>query len=461
MGKKSVMRIPEHIFRAYDIRGIYGKDLTEETATRIGQAFASCMDGTGKNFVVARDVRLSGEVLEKAFIEGMLSAGCNVQEIGVVPTPVFYFAIVHYGKDGGAMVTASHNPPEWNGFKLCREKGLLCAQGMGMEKVKEAALTGQVRMVGVRGKMEKYSGALADYSKFVLSKVEIERKLKVALDPGNGACALLVPELFEDTGLEVVAINAEPDGSFPSRSPEPTEESLRELKEVVLANGADFGVGYDGDGDRALFVDNRGRVLSGDITLTVLARYHLQKHRGAKILYDVACSSSVAEVIKAHGGKPVLSRIGHAYVMDKMIKENIELGGEISSHLYFSEVYGFDDGLFATLKIAELLSKTDKSLSELVDSIPRYPATPVKVYDCPDERKFKVVEKLTEEFKQMGYETVTLDGVKVIEPEGWVLIRASNTLPQIKMVAEAKTREKLKQLTEFAERKILEKTHGK
>lgn len=454
------MKIPEHIFRAYDIRGIYGEDLTEETATRIGQAFASCMDGAGKNFVVGRDVRLSGEALEKALIEGMLSAGCNVQEIGILPTPVFYFAIVHYGKDGGAQVTASHNPAEWNGFKLCREKGLLCAEGMGMEKIREAALTGQIR-VGARGKMEKYSGALADYSKFVLKKVEIERKLKVALDPGNGACALLIPKLFRDAGLEVVAINAEPDGSFPSRSPEPTEESLRELKKVVVKKGADFGVGYDADGDRALFVDNKGRVLSGDITLTVLARYHLQKHKGAKILYDVACSSSVAEVIKAHGGKPVLSRIGHAYVMDKIIKENIALGGEISSHLYFSEVYGFDDGLFATLKMAEALSKTDERLSALVDSVPRYPATPVKVYDCPDERKFKVVDELTEEFSQMGYETVTLDGVKLIEPEGWVLIRASNTLPQIKLVAEAKTKEKLKQLTEFAERKILEKTRRK
>ncbi len=454
------MKIPEHIFRAYDIRGIYGEDLTEETATRIGHAFASCMNGAGKDFVVGRDVRLSGEVLEKAFIEGMLSAGCNVQEIGMLPTPVFYFAIVHYGKDGGAQVTASHNPPEWNGFKLCREKGLLCAEGMGMEKVKEAVLSGQLK-VGVRGKMEKYGKVLADYSKFVLSKVEVERKLKVALDPGNGACALLVPELFEDAGLEAVAINAEPDGSFPSRSPEPTEESLRELKKVVVENGADFGVGYDGDGDRALFVDNTGRVLSGDVTLTVLARYHLQKHRGAKILYDVACSSSVAEVVKAHGGKPVLSRIGHAYVMDKMIKENIALGGEISSHLYFSEIYGFDDGLFATLKLAEVLSKTDKRLSELVDSIPRYPATPVKVYDCPDERKFKVVDELTEEIRRTGYETVTLDGVKIIEPEGWVLIRASNTQPQIKMIAEAKTKEKLRQLTEFAERKILEKIHGK
>jgi phosphomannomutase/phosphoglucomutase len=454
------MKIPPHIFRAYDIRGIYGEDLTEETSKRIGQAFASCMDGAGKNFVVGRDVRLSGEVLEKALIEGMLSIGCNVQEIGMLPTPLFYFAIVHYGKDGGAMVTASHNPAEWNGFKLCREKGLLCAQGMGMEKIKEAAVTGELR-AGARGKIEHYDGVVADYSKFALSKVEIARQLKVALDPGNGTCALLVPELFQDAGLEVVAINAEPDGSFPSRSPEPTEKSLGELKKVVLAKGADFGVGYDGDGDRALFVDNRGRVLSGDITLTILARYHLHKRRGAKILYDVACSSSVAEVIKAHGGKPILSRIGHAYIMDRMIKENIELGGEISSHIYFSEVYGFDDGLFATLKLAELLSKTDRKLDELVDSIPRYPATPVKVYDCPDERKFKVVEELTKEFKYMGYETVTLDGVKIIEPKGWVLIRASNTLPQIKMIAEAKTQEELRQLTDFAERKILEKTRRK
>lgn len=454
------MTIPEHIFRAYDIRGIYGRDITEAVAEEIGKAFGTYIDGAGKNLVVGRDVRLSGETLERALTTGLLSTGCHVEDIGVVPTPVFYFAVAHYAKDGGVMVTASHNPAEWNGFKITREKGFICAEGMGMEEIKDMVFTRRFK-VAARGKMEKYEGTLVDYANFVLGKIEVEKGLKVAMDLGNGACSLIAPKLFKDAGAEVVAINAEPDGTFPAHEPEPTEETLKELKEVVIKEGVDFGVGYDGDGDRALFVDDRGRIIPGDMTLIVLAEYYLKKQWGAKVVYEISCSSSVEELVKAHGGKPLVSRVGHAYIMDKMIQEGAVLGGEVSSHLYFADIYGFDDALYAGLKLAEILSKTDKKLSEMVDSIPRYPSIPVRTYDCPDEKKFKVVEKLTEEFKDMGYEMITIDGVKAVEPDGWFLIRASNTLPQVKMKAEAKTQEKLSQLTDLAERKILEKIREK
>ncbi len=453
------MTIPQNIFRAYDIRGIYGKDITDAIATQIGKAFGTYIGGEGKRLVVGRDVRLSGETLENALIEGLLSTGCHIQEIGIVPTPVFYFAIVHQAKDGGAMVTASHNPPNWNGFKLCRDKGFLIAQSMGMEKVQEIAFNERFKLSS-RGKLKKYGEAVADYSNFALGKVKIERKLKVAIDTGNGACSGIISKIFRDAGLEVIAINDEPDGNFPAHLPEPNEETLGELKKLVVKEKADFGIGYDGDGDRALFIDDKGRIIPGDVTLIIFAKYYLEKLKGAKILYELSCSSSVDETIKAHGGIPIVSRVGHAYIMDEMIKENAVLGGEVSSHFYFADVYGFDDALYAGLKMAELLSKKDERLSEMVNSIPKYPSTPVKVYDCPDEKKFGVVEKLTEEFKQMGYNIITIDGVKVIEPDGWFLIRASNTLPQIKMTAEAKTQEKLKQLTKFAERKILEKIRG-
>jgi phosphomannomutase len=327
---------------------------------------------------------------------------------------------------------------------------------MGMEELREIAVDRRFKL-DPGGKLENYPGAFADYSNFILGKVKVERKLKVAIDASNGACAGTVPKLFEDAGLEVIAINNEPDGNFPAHPPEPNEETLKELKKVVVKEKADFGVGYDGDGDRALFIDNKGRIISGDIALIIFAKYYLEKRKGAKILYELSCSSSVDETIRAHGGIPIMSRVGHAYIMDEMIKENAVLGGEVSSHLYFADVYGFDDALYAGLKMAEILSKTSERLSEMVDSIPKYPSMPVKVYECPDEKKFKVVEKLTEEFRQMGHKIITIDGVKVIEPDGWFLIRASNTLPQIKMTAEAKTKEKLKQLTKFAERKILEK----
>lgn len=450
------MIIPESIFRAYDIRGVYRKDLTEEVSMDIGRAFGTYLGGKGKEIVAGRDVRLSGNILKSAFVRGVLSTGCHVQDIGIVPTPVLYFTIVHHEKDGGVMVTASHNPPEWNGFKLCRERGLLIAQGMGMEEIKEITVAERFRL-GPPGKLGRYDRALSEYSNFVASKIEMKRKLRVAMDLGNGSCTLIAPELFRNLDLEVVALNTEPDGNFPAHLPEPTEEALDELKKIVVREGADFGVGYDGDGDRALFIDEKGRIVPGDTALVILARPYLERRRGAKVVYEVSCSSSVEEMIRAYGGVPVVSRVGHAYIMDKMIQEEALLGGEVSSHIYFADVYGFDDAVYASLKMAELLSRTDRKLSEIVDSIPRYPSTPVRNYDCPDEKKFKVVEKLKEEFKKIGYKISTIDGVKVIEQNGWFLVRASNTLPQIRMVAEAKSEAELKRLTSLAERMILEK----
>lgn len=450
------MIIPESIFRAYDIRGVYGKDLTEEVSMDIGRAFGTYLGGKGKEIVAGRDVRLSGNILKSAFVRGVLSTGCHVQDIGIVPTPVLYFTIVRHEKDGGVMVTASHNPPEWNGFKLCRERGLLIAQGMGMEEIKEITVAERFRF-GPPGKLGRYDRALSEYSNFVASKIEMERKLRVAMDLGNGSCTLIAPELFRNLDLEVVALNTEPDGNFPAHLPEPTEEALDELKKIVVREGADFGVGYDGDGDRALFMDEKGRIVPGDTALVILARPYLERRRGAKVVYEVSCSSSVEDMIRAYGGVPVVSRVGHAYIMDKMIQEDALLGGEVSSHIYFADVYGFDDAVYASLKMAELLSKTDRRLSEIVASIPRYPSTPVRNYDCPDEKKFKVVEKLKKEFKKKGYKISTIDGVKVIEQNGWFLVRASNTLPQIRMVAEAKSEAELKRLTSLAERMILQK----
>lgn len=450
------MIIPESIFRAYDIRGVYGKDLTEEVSMDIGRAFGTYLGGKGKEIVAGRDVRLSGNILKSAFVRGVLSTGCHVQDIGIVPTPVLYFTIVHHEKDGGVMVTASHNPPEWNGFKLCRERGLLIAQGMGMEEIKEITVAERFRL-GPPGKLGRYDRALSEYSNFVASKIEMKRKLRVAMDLGNGSCTLIAPELFRNLDLEVVALNTEPDGNFPAHLPEPTEEALDELKKIVVRDGADFGVGYDGDGDRALFIDEKGRIVPGDTALVILARPYLERRRGAKVVYEVSCSSSVEEMIRAYGGVPVVSRVGHAYIMDKMIQEDALLGGEVSSHIYFADVYGFDDAVYASLKMAELLSKTDRKLSEIVASIPRYPSTPVRNYDCPDEKKFKVVEKIKEEVKKKGYKINTIDGVKVIEQNGWFLVRASNTLPQIRMVAEAKSEAELKRLTSLAERMILQK----
>jgi phosphoglucosamine mutase len=446
--------IIERVFRAYDVRGVYGEEITEDVADVIGKAFGTYL-GQGKTIIVGRDVRLSGESLQNALTEGLLSAGCDVIDVGVLPTPAFYFSIIQYGADGGVVVTASHNPAEWNGFKFCLERGAMLAEGLGLEKVKEIALTKRFRS-GLRGRVERRGDAVKVYSGFVLGMISVEKRLKVAIDSGNGACSVIAPGLFRKAGVDVIALNDEPDGRFPAHKPEPTEETLRELMEVVVEEGADFGIGYDGDGDRAIFIDDRGRMISGDLALIIMARHYL-KDRPGTVVYDISCSMAVEEAIRAMGGRPLVSRVGRAYLTDIIRQENAVLGGELSGHLYFADVYGFDDAIYGGLKMAEFLSKTDESLSQIIDSIPKYPATPNREYECPDELKFKVVAQLAEEFARMGYKTITIDGVKVVDPEGWFLIRASNTLPQIKMRAEAKNEKKLRELIELAEGKIMEK----
>jgi len=447
----------KRIFRAYDIRGIYGEDLTDDVALDVGRAFGTYI-GSGSRLVVGRDVRLSGESLQKALMEGLMSTGCNVTDIGMVPTPTLYFAIIHYSEDGGVMVTASHNPPEWNGFKLCREGGFPIAEGMGMEDVKRIFFSKQF-ISASPGELKRYGEALNDYADFIMERVNIQKRLKVAVDLGNGVCSLIVPRLFKSAGVDVVAINDEPDGRFPAHKPEPTGETLKELMGVVRKERADLGIGYDGDGDRALFLDDRGRVIPTDITLTLLAEHYLKMGGGA-VIYDILSSTLVEEKIRELGGKPIVSRVGRAYILDAMKREGAVLGGETSGHLYFAEIYGFDDAVYAGLKMAEVLSKMDLKLSEFVDSTPKYPSTPVKSYQCPDELKFRVVEEITRDFREMGYDIITIDGVKVIDGDGWFLIRASNTLPQIKMKAEAKTEEKLRRLVDLAEKKIREKMEG-
>ncbi|MEM2110527.1 MAG: phosphoglucosamine mutase [Candidatus Bathyarchaeia archaeon] len=447
--------ISEQIFRAYDIRGIYGTDITEEVAVRVGKAIASYVDGEGKNFVVGRDVRLSSKPLGDALIEGMLSGGLNVEDIGIVTTPLLYFASVHYRKNGGVMVTASHNPAEWNGVKIWRETGFVC-MGMGMEYLRDIALKGQFK-TATYGKLERNPHAVSDYEEYIAKKIKIKKVMKAVADPGNGSCSLLIPNLFKKVGIEPIAINAKPDGTFPAHPPEPSEETLMEVKRLVKKEEADFGVGFDGDGDRALFVDDKGRIVPDSTVLVILAEHYLKKQQGAPIVYEVSCSMSIEEIIEKYGGKPVLSRVGHTYINDKMLKEKAPFGGETSGHFYFMDVYGFDDALYASLKMAEIISESDKKLSELVDSVPRYPRIPGKKFECPDEIKFKLVEKLSEEFKDMGYETITIDGVKVIEKEGWFLIRPSNTQPIIRLTVEAKNKKALKKLSAFAEKKIMEK----
>jgi len=446
--------IPEEIFRAYDIRGIYGRDLTEQVAERIGRALAAYLNGEG-DMLVGRDVRHSSEPLARSLIKGMLSGGINVEDIGVVTTPILNFASAHYGRTGGVMVTASHNPPEWNGFKIWLKTGFI-SMGMGMERLRDLAIRGEFEAKS-RGRLVRNENAISDYIGYVAERIELADDLKIIVDPGNGSCSVLTPRIFEEIGIDVTAINSEPDGSFPAHPPEPSEETLTNVKRLVLDEEADFGAGFDGDGDRVVFVDDRGRVVSGTSILLLLIEEYLRENRGAAVVFEVSCSMIVEETIRRLGGRPVLSRVGHTYIVDRMIEEGAVLGGETSGHFYFRELYCFDDGLYACLKIAEILSKRDERLSDIIDSMPRYPRIPGMKFECPDNVKFRVVDELSREFKSMGYETLTIDGVKVIEDDGWFLIRASNTQPLIRLTVEARDEDSLKRLASYAEDRIREK----
>jgi phosphomannomutase/phosphoglucomutase len=437
----------DHIFRAYDIRGIFGEDLTKEVATKIGIAFATFIEG--KTVIVGRDVRLSGEKLRSALVSGLVTR-CNVTDVGVVPTPLLYFALNHLQKEAGIMVTASHNPPQWNGFKAFRgQKGSI--YGKEMERIKQLTKAVDLKMRSEKkGKSVTYEGIIKEYQNFVQSRIQLERKLNVVADTTNGACGLVAPIIFKKLGCDILTLNQEPDGTFPAHPPVPKEETLGELKKEVVRNKADFGVGYDGDGDRAVFIDEKGNLIPGDLTLLIFAKDVLQKHKGEKVVFELSCSMAVEEYVKKLGGIPLVERVGHTFIMDRMIEEKAVLGGEKSSHFYFSEVYCMDDATFASLRMAEILSKSGEKLSEIVSSLPKYPSIYEKNFECPDNLKFKVIEKLRSRFKEQGLKSLNIDGVKLLEKDGWVILRASNTEPLIRLSAEARTKEKLKELYDFA-----------
>ncbi len=445
----------ESIFRAYDIRGIFGKELTTEAAEMVGKSFGT-FTGEGKTVIVGRDARLSGQVLREAIVKGLTSVGCNVVDIGIVPTPVLYFAIMHLEKDAGLMITASHNPPEWNGFKLCGEQGSSVSESFGLEKVKEFFIKRSFKVPGKNGSIKDYENIINDYVEFVLKKINLERKLKVVLDPGNGVCTLTAPKILEKLGCETVIINGELDGRFPNRSPDPTSESLSKLKEIVMKENADIGIAFDGDGDRVAFVDEKGRyVSSGNLTIPIFAAAILKKTKG-KVVFDICCSTAVEEVVKKSGGIPVANRVGRGFIRNRMLEEDAIFGGEHSNHLFFADIFSFDDGVFAGIKMVESIAESGGHFSNLVDQIPVYPAVPVKEIVCPDKFKFEITERLRGRLADLGYRIIDLDGIKVFDDGGWVLIRPSNTLPAIKINSEATSLDKAKKLFQFAENIVKE-----
>lgn len=436
------------IFRAYDIRGVYGVDIDEEIAYKIGRAFGATVSG---EVLVGRDVRRSGEKLVVALADGLNDSGVDVLVGGVCTTPACYFGARFFKTKGGVMVTASHNPPEWNGFKMFLGNGETISQGAGMENIRDMVINENY------GPPSKNKGTKENvdlnnfYINYLVEKFPVLEGVRAAVDMSDGSACHVFPKIAEKLRLKIVALNNNPDGYFRGHPPEPTEENLAPLKKTVVENRLDFGVAFDGDADRAVFVDDKGRTLEGDIALAVLLK---GLDRKGLVIYDVNSSTALKEVAEKLGFSTLEWKVGRAFIHRKVRELGAVIGGEKSNHLYFGELDGDDDALYAALKVANIIHSSKKPLSQHVDEIPKYPTTPIIVFDCPDEIKFQVVEKIAREFESLGMVVSRLDGVKAYSDKGWVLVRASNTMPQVKMSAEAKDLDSLTWLKNLGERLI-------
>jgi phosphomannomutase len=435
----------EEIFRAYDIRGVYPSQIDESVAYRVGLAFARMLGGEGR-VLVGHDVRLSSPSLASAVIGGLEEGGVEPWEAGLVPTPALYLGVVDLKFSGGIQVTASHNPPEWNGFKLVLSDGETVSAVRGMDELKQIFMG--LRVEGWRPSEARRLDIVKHYIDRIKGLIRLRRRVRLVIDFSNGAGCAVGPSLLRELGCDIIPLNDSPDGRFPNHSPEPTPETLAPLPKIVVEECADFGAGLDGDADRAVFVDDRGRFLEGDLALAVLLTGMARKGR---IVYDVSSSSVVEEVARMHGFTPVLARTGRAFMLSKMREVNAVIGAEKSSHLYFSEIYGFDDGIYAVARMAELASASQTSISSILDSFPRYYSSSIRAVEVPERLKQLVMEKVAVRLKRIAERVIEIDGVKAYIEDGWLLVRPSNTMPQIKYTAEARSLEGLKGLLDLAE----------
>ncbi|MDI3481966.1 MAG: phosphomannomutase / phosphoglucomutase [Tepidanaerobacteraceae bacterium] len=437
------MNVNPNIFRQYDIRGIVERDLDEEVSNTLGRAFGSFVIRNGdKKVVVGSDNRSSSPSLKKSLIDGLLSTGCDVIDIGTVVTPIFYYSRIRYNINPGIMVTASHNPPEFNGFKVGFGPGTMYG-----EEIQD------LRRMMEKGDFTTGKGSLSyldpteDYINMICEKIQLDKKLRVGVDCGNGTASLFAEKLFSRLGVEVYPLYCTSDPAFPNHFPDPVKpENLKDLRELVLKENLDLGVGFDGDGDRIGVVDDSGNIIFGDMLMILFWREILPKHPGATAIVEVKCSQALFEEIQKLGGKPMFYKTGHSLIKAKMREIGAVFTGEMSGHMFFAdEYYGYDDALYAAARLLRILSKTSCRLSELLSDVPRYYSTPELRVHCPDEEKFKKVEEVKEYFRNK-YPMIEVDGARVLFPEGWGLVRSSNTGPELIVRCEAKTPEGLEKI---------------
>lgn len=428
-------KISPEIFREYDIRGVVDPQLDSATCELLGKGLGTTLIRAGaKNCVLGRDVRLSSDRIRDDFVRGLLSTGIDVIDLGVVPTPAVYYALYTMDVGGGVMITGSHNPAEYNGFKSSIGKDSIYGEKI---KAVQALIergdfaTGQGRVTEKR--------ILPDYLGRISEGVTPPRGLTVVVDAGNGVAGPHAPGLLETLGCTVHKIYCEPDGRFPNHHPDPTvAENLKDLIAKVKETGADLGIAFDGDADRIGVVDEKGNILWGDRLLALFARDVL-RDGPASIIFEVKCSKGLIEDIKAHGGEPIMWRTGHSLIKQKMKETGAKLAGEMSGHMFFAHRwYGFDDALYSAARLVEIVAREDAPLSEIMATIPSYPSTPEIRFPCPEEHKFAVVREVTAHYKKT-HPVIDVDGARVDFGDGWGLVRASNTTPLLILRFEANT----------------------
>jgi len=438
------MKINPLIFREYDIRGKVDEDLTPEFTELLGRACGTYFRRHGcREVTVGRDCRLSSPQLASTLTRGLLSTGCSVEDIGVVPTPVLYFNVFRRKKEAAIMITGSHNPPDQNGFKIMLGEETLF--GPAIQEL-YALIEGGQFIQADPGEVTSYD-VIPEYIDFITSDIRLEKPLKVVLDAGNGTAGAVAGPIFRRLGCEVIELYCDMDGRFPHHHPDPTlPEAMKDLISTVLSQGADFGVGYDGDGDRIGVVDDKGKIIWGDQLLILYASDLLPKNPGAAIISEVKASKVLYSEIERLGGRPIMWKTGHSLIKKKLREEGALLAGEMSGHIFFADRYfGFDDAIYASCRLAEILSRSSEKLSSLLAYLPPTYYTPeIRIY-ASDEVKFKIVEELKKELQPL-YPVIDIDGVRVIFPQGWALVRASNTQAVLVLRFEADSPEALEEI---------------
>lgn len=430
------------IFRQYDIRGIVDQDLNDEGVQDIARAFASYALRQGKKkCIVGHDNRLSSEHYRKLVVETLIASGCEVIDIGLVITPIFYFAARHLGIEAGLMITASHNPGHYNGFKVLIGETTI----YGQEILKLAQIIQEQDYYTEEGGSYQKLDISRDYLQMIQDKVHLgPKRLKVVIDCGNGTASLFAPQLFRAMGLDLVELFCESDATFPNHHPDPVKvENCLQLLNKVQECDADLGIGFDGDGDRLGVVDRHGNIIWGDLLMILFWREILPKYPGSTCIVEVKCSQALVDEIERLGGKPLIYKTGHSLIKAKMKEIGAVFTGEMSGHMFFAdEYYGYDDALYAAARLLRILSNSQEDISQMLEDVPRYYSTPELRIHSTDEGKFAIVEQVQKHFRER-YQIIDIDGARILFPDGWGLVRASNTGPELIVRCEANTPERL------------------